>query len=254
MRSPERQVPGWLTARPIAHRGLHDKAAGVIENSVSAARAAVAGNFAIECDVQLTADGEAVVFHDFVLDRLTGASGKVVDVTAQGLAAHAMKDTSDRIPTLAAFIELIGGKVPLVVEIKSRFDGDLRLTRRTAEIVARYPAHPIALKSFDPAVVAALRELAPDRPRGIVAMNAYAGADFAHLSQDERHGLANLLHYPESQPDFLSWRVRDLPSGLPMLWRKGLARPVMTWTVRSETDRRLAAAHADQMVFEGFRP
>ena len=246
--------PDWLTARPIAHRGLHDKAAGVIENSVCAARAAVAGNFAIECDVQLTADGEAMVFHDFVLDRLTEASGRVADATAQELAAIAMKGTGDRIPDLAAFIDLIGGKVPLVIEIKSRFDGDLRLTQRTAQIVARYPGHPIALKSFDPLIVAALLGLTPDRPRGIVAMSAYADADYAHLSQDERYGLANLLHYPESQPDFLSWRVRDLPSGLPMLWRKALARPVMSWTVRNEKDRVLAADHADQMVFEGFRP
>jgi glycerophosphoryl diester phosphodiesterase len=248
------QVPDWLTAHPIAHRGLHDKARGVIENSTSAARAAVAGSFAIECDVQLTADGEAVVFHDFALDRLTEASGKVADTTTQALAAVAMKGTPDRIPTLAAFIELIGGGVPLVIEIKSRFDGDLRLTRRTAEIVARHASHPIALKSFDPVIVSALRKLTPHRPRGIVAMDAYADEDYARLSQDERHGLANLLHYPDSQPDFLSWRVRDLPSGLPMLWRKALARPVMTWTVRSEKDRALAAAHADQMVFEGFCP
>jgi glycerophosphoryl diester phosphodiesterase len=254
MQLSERHAPDWLTARPIAHRGLHDKAKDVIENSVSAARAAVAGDFAIECDVQLTADGEAMVFHDFVLDRLTEARGKVVDTTTQALAAVAMKATADRIPTLAAFIELIDGKVPLVIEIKSRFDGDLRLTQRTAEIVARYAGHPIALKSFDPVIVAALRELSPGRPRGIVAMNAYADADFAHLSQDERHGLANLLHYPASQPDFLSWRVRDLPSGLPMLWRKALSRPVMTWTVRNEQDRALAADYADQMVFEGFRP
>jgi glycerophosphoryl diester phosphodiesterase len=204
--------------------------------------------------VQLTADGEAMVFHDFVLERLTEASGKVEAMKAQAVAAVAMKGTGDRIPTLAAFIESIAGKVPLIVEIKSRFDGDLRLTQRTAEIVARNPGHPIALKSFDPVIVTALRELTPERPRGIVAMSAYSDTDFAHLSQDERYGLANLLHYPESQPDFLSWRVRDLPSGLPMLWRKALARPVMTWTVRSEKDRDLATRHGDQMVFEGFRP
>lgn len=254
MQARQWQVPDWLTAHPIAHRGLHDRASGVIENSVSAAKAAVAGGFAIECDVQLTADGEAVVFHDFALERLTEARGKVVDATAQGLAAITINGTDDRIPALGSFIELIAGKVPLVIEIKSLFEGDLRLTRRTAEIVARYPGHPIALKSFDPVVVAALRDLTPERPRGIVAMDAYADADFSQLSRVERHGLANLLHYPDSRPDFLSWRVRDLPSGIPLLWRQAMARPVMTWTVRNETDRRLSASHADQMVFEGFRP
>ncbi len=118
-------VPAWLTARPIAHRGLHVRADGVIENTVGAARAAIAKGFAIECDVQLTRDLEAVVFHDFTLDRLTEATGRVADRTAAELAATPMRGTTDRIVPLAEFLGVLDGKVPLVCEIKSAFDGDL---------------------------------------------------------------------------------------------------------------------------------
>lgn len=246
---------GWLVARPIAHRGLHDLAAGCIENSLSAAEAAIARGFGIECDVQLSADGQAMVFHDFVLDRLTAESGRVVERTAAALAATGLKGSSDRIPTLPAFLDAIGGRVPLVIEIKSRFDGDLALTRRTAEILGGYTNQPIVLKSFDPAIVTALRSLAPEIPRGIVAMNDYSHyADYAGLDAGEKHALANLLHFGESRPDFLSWKVSDLPSAAPYLCREALGLPLMSWTVRTPEDRARAARHADQMVFEGFLP
>lgn len=245
---------GWLVARPIAHRGLHDLAAGVIENSPSAAQAAIAGGFGIECDVQLTADGEAVVFHDFVLDRLTGETGAVVERKAEALSAITLKGSNDPILTLSAFLDLIGGRVPLVIEIKSRFDGNLALTRRTVEVVAGYRDHPIVIKSFDPAIVTALRELAPDIPRGIVAMNAYDYGDYDRLSPERKHALANLLHFTESRPHFLSWKVVDLESAAPYLCRNALGLPLTSWTVRTPDERQRAAKYADQMVFEGFRP
>lgn len=245
---------GWLVAKPIAHRGLHDLAAGVIENSPSAATAAIAGGLGIECDVQLTADGEAVVFHDFVLDRLTGETGAVVARKAAELGAITLKGSSDPILTLSAFLDLIGGRVPLVIEIKSRFDGDLTLTKRAVEVVAGYKGHPIVIKSFDPDIVAALRELAPEIPRGIVAMNAYEYGDYVSLSPERKHALANLLHFTESRPDFISWKVTDLESAAPYLCRNALGLPLMSWTVRTPEERQRAAAMADQMVFEGFRP
>jgi len=245
---------GWLVARPIAHRGLHDLAAGVIENSPSAAEAAIAGGFGIECDVQLTADGQAVVFHDFVLDRLTGEKGPVVERKAAELTGIALKGSGDRIPTLPAFLDLIGGRVPLVIEIKSRFDGNLALTKRTVEVLAGYNSHPIVIKSFDPEIVTALREIAPDIPRGIVAMNAYEYGDYERLSPERKHALANLLHFTESQPDFISWKVADLDSAAPYLCRNAVGLPLMSWTVRTPEERQKAAKLADQMVFEGFRP
>lgn len=249
-----REGLSWLVSRPIAHRGLHHAAAGIVENSLAAARAAIARGFAIECDVQLSADGEAVVFHDFTLDRLTDSVGPVAGQTAAELGTIGLKRTAETIPTLDAFLDLVGGTVPLVIEIKSRFDGDLRLTERTAAVVAARAGQPIALKSFDPDIVAALRTRAPAVPRGIVAMSAYEYGDYSRLDASRKHALANLLHFGETRPDFVSWKVADLPCAAPYLCREALGLPLMTWTVRTDDDRARAARHADQMVFEGFVP
>jgi glycerophosphoryl diester phosphodiesterase len=245
----------WLAARPIAHRGLHDRANGVIENSAAAFSAAVRHGFAMECDVQLTADGEAVVFHDFGLDRLTGQTGPVRERTAATLSGMALSgsESGDCIHSLTEMIDLVQGKCPIVVEVKSRFDGDLRLTRRVAEVLTGRP-EAVAVKSFDPRVVAALRMLLPDRPRGIVAMSAYEYADYDSVPPDEKRAMANLLHFSEMQPDFISWHVKDLPHCGPHLCRTQLGLPVMTWTVRTPEDVTRCRAHADQMVFEGFVP
>lgn len=244
----------FLTARPIAHRGLHDAATGVIENTLSAARAAIAKNFAIECDVQRTVDDESVVFHDFTLDRLTKSTGKVADKTASQLASVQYKSCDDRILPLQALLDTINGKVPLVCEIKSAFDGDMRLTRRTMDVLKNYNG-PIGVKSFDPAVLIEAKRLAAGKiPCGIVAMLDYSYPDYETMDPMRKHALANLLHFGESRPDFISWKVGDLPSAAPYLCRAGMGLPVMTWTVRTADDRTRAKAHADQMVFEGFVP
>jgi glycerophosphoryl diester phosphodiesterase len=242
--------PAWLTARPIAHRGLHGN--GLLENTISAALAAIDKGVAIECDVQLTADGEAVVFHDFSLERLTVGSGRLDALTAQALAALAYRGSHDRIPTLAAFLDLIGGRVPLLVEIKSRFDGDLRLTRRVAEILNGRNA-PVAVMSFDDEIVEALLALTPDRPRGIVAEAEYHDHGPAKIDPTRKTILAGLMHVDRSKPDFIAWNVKNLPHPIPNLARY-FGMPVLTWTVRTAEHRQKAAGCADQMIFEGFVP
>ena len=246
-------APAWLTARPIAHRGLHDRAAGVPENTLAAAQAAIAAGYAIECDVQLSADGEAMVFHDGALGRLTEASDPVETLSAAALSDLAVAGSPERIPTLPAFLAAIAGRTPLVIEVKSRYGGDLRLVRRVAELAGAYDG-PVAVKSFDPHLVAALRDLAPDIPRGIVAETRQDDPAYAALPPSLRRSLSDLLHFAETEPDFLSWRVDDLPCAPAHLCRLLGSRPVMTWTVRTPDQRRHAEAHADQMVFEGFRP
>jgi len=246
-------APDWLVARPIAHRGLHDAAAGRIENTLSAADAAIAGGYPIECDVQDTADGEAVVFHDFTLDRLTAEQDFVHARAAREVMGLGVGGTADGIPTLADLLALIGGRVPLIVEIKSRFDHDLTLSHRTIDILATYSG-PVALKSFDPFVVAAIRRTAPHIPRGIVAESVYDDPAWDKLAAEQKREMANLLHFSATEPDFLSWRVADLPCAAPFLCRHLKRMPVMTWTVRDEQGRRRAALHADQIVFESFDP
>ena len=170
-------APDWLTARPVAHRGLHDRARGIIENMPAAAQAAVAGNFAIECDIQLTSDGEAMVHHDDELGRLTEGSGALLHKTAAELKAVSFKGTAERMMTLSDLCTLVAGRVPLVIEVKSHFDGDRKLVARMAEVLASYRG-PVVGMSFDPDQVLALRELMPELPRGIIAERTYSEADW----------------------------------------------------------------------------
>lgn len=242
----------WLTARPIAHRGLHDAARGVIENTFSAFEAAIAGNYGIECDVQVSADGEAMVHHDDALGRLTDGAAPLASLDAAALKQVAFRATPDRMLTLAELCDLVGGRVPLIVEIKSRFDGDLRLMRRVAEVLGRYNG-PAAAMSFDPAPVAALREMAPTLTRGIVAERHYDHPEWSALPASTRRNLAFLLHAPRTRPHFIAWSVKDLPAAAPLIARHIFGLPLLTWTVRSTEDRATAARYADQMIFEGFR-
>ena len=122
--------PDWLIARPIAHRGLHDAAAGVIENTSSAFRAAIAGGYGIETDLQISADGEAFVFHDDALGRLTEGSGRLADMTAAEIEAVRFKATGDRMMTLGDLCDFVAGRATLLLELKSHFDGDRRLVQR----------------------------------------------------------------------------------------------------------------------------
>ena len=251
-------TPDWLVARPYAHRGLHDRAAGIVENTRAAAEAAIARGFAIECDVQVSADGEAVVFHDFELDRLTFGSGRVDAASADFLNGLAFRDADARIPTLDAFCAAIGGRTPLVVEIKSRFDGDMRLAERCASILSSY-AGPVSIESFDPAVMA---HLVAGRssfglanvPLGMVGESHYDAAYWDFLGAAEKHALANLLHWPQTRPDFLSWRVDDLPVAATFLTRAALGRPVTAWTVRTSEQLARVRQWADQPVFESIDP
>src|ERR1700730_12892404 len=132
------RAPDWLTARPVPHRGLHDAARGIIENMPGAAAAAVAANFAIECDIQLTADGEAMVHHDDALGRLTEGAGALLGKTAAQLKAIKFRDTPERMMSIGDLCTLVAGRVPLVIEVKSHFDGDRKLVARMAEILASY--------------------------------------------------------------------------------------------------------------------
>ncbi|MBV9556056.1 MAG: glycerophosphodiester phosphodiesterase [Pseudolabrys sp.] len=242
----------WLTARPIAHRGLHDAANGVIENTASAFSAAIAGNYAIECDVQISADGEAMVHHDDALGRLTQGSAALATLTAAEIKAAPFNATADRIMTLGELCDLVASRVTLVIEIKSRFDGDLRLANRVAQVLASYRG-PVSAMSFDPAPMEKLRRLAPNLTRGIVAERHYDHHEWDRLTPGQKWRLAFLTHAGETHPQFVAYGVRDLPGiapGLAKLFRV----PVLTWTVRSAQDRERAARYADQMIFEGFRP
>ncbi len=242
----------WLTARPIAHRGLHDPAHGIVENTPSAAAAAIAGRYGIEIDLQISADGEAMVYHDDTLDRLTHGAGALRDSSAATLKRVPFRATADRMMTLGDLLDLVAGRVALVIELKSRFDGDLRLAARTAAVLAGY-CGPVAVMSFDPALIAELRRIAPHIVRGIAAGRHYPPAVWNVLDPTQRFKLAFLLHGWKSDPAFLAYRVDDLAAITPRAARLVFGLPLLAWTVRSKQDRAIAARFADQMIFEGFR-
>ena len=243
----------WLTARPIAHRGLHDATAGLIENTASAFAAAIAGNYGIETDLQISADGEAIVHHDDALGRLTEGSGKLSEMSAAEIQKVRFKASADMILTLGDSCELVGGRVTLVLELKSRFDGDRRLLQRAAAVLATYGG-PVAVMSFDPAWVEALRTIAPRLARGIVAERYYVHYEWDRLPPSEKRRMAHLLHAGRTRPQFVAYSIKDLPAAAPLIARAIFGLPLLTWTVRNEDDRRRAMRWADQIIFEGIHP
>ena len=250
LRSPPSRL-AWLTARPIAHRGLHDAACGIIENTAAAVAAAIAAGYGMEVDLQVSADGEAMVHHDEALGRLTDGSGALRDLTAAALSRIAFKATGERMLTLGALLDLVAGRVTLLLELKSRFDGDPRLAARTAELLAGY-AGPVGVMSFDPAPVTQLRRIAPKLVRGIVAERHYRLPHWDFLGRRRKLALAHFTHGLSSRPAFIAYRVDGLTAVAPRAARI-FGLPLLTWTVRSEHDRNMAARYADQIIFEGFR-
>jgi glycerophosphoryl diester phosphodiesterase len=243
----------WIAERPVAHRGLHVAANNIMENTASAFAAAIAHGFAMECDVQITADGEAMVFHDDTLDRMMQGSGRLDAHTRAALQAIAMKQGADRMITLGELCDLVGGRSPLVVEIKAAWSDDRRLESRVAQVLGAYRG-PAAVMSFDPGSMQAMRTLAPSLPRGVVQESKYDDPEWDRLSAWQKFSLARLLHLPQSRPDFLAWYVQDLRNNAPRFARRVLGLPILTWTVRTPADQARAGLFADQMIFEGFVP
>ena len=238
---------------PIAHRGLHDERRGIIENTASAFRAAIAGRYAIETDIQAAASGEPVIFHDEHLDRLTEETGPVAERTVAELQTVRMRGTGDRILTLAELLEIVDGRAALFLEIKSAgLDSDRTLERRIAEALAHYRGQAFIM-SFDPRSVGAMRIFAPSVPRGLSAMRFWKVDEFP-LTDAQRYRLTHMLDIPAVKPDFLTYEVSDLAVMAAGLRLRHPSLPIITWTVRSAEQRRKADEFADGMIFEGFRP
>ena len=218
-----------------------------------AAVAAMAANFSIECDIQLSADGEAMVHHDDALGRLTEGSGALLGLTASALKAAKFKDTPERMMSLADLCALVNGRVPIVIEVKSHFDGDRKLVARMAQGLDAYTG-PVAGMSFDPDQVVALREAMPWLLRGIVAERTYSEADWPEATPKQRRGMLHLRHALRTRPHFVAYGVNDLPSPAPWIARRVFGLPLLTWTVRTSEQRERAGRYADQMIFEGFQP
>ncbi|MFO1144911.1 MAG: glycerophosphodiester phosphodiesterase family protein [Amaricoccus sp.] len=254
MSSQSPELPRAFLTRPLAHRGLHDREAGIVENSRAAVRAAVAAGYGIEIDVQLAADGEAMVFHDDEMPRLTGQPGLVRDYRASDLGRIELLGGGETIPTLAEILTIVAGRAPLLVEIKDQ-DGALGpevgpLEARVGAVIAGY-AGPLALMSFNPHSVAAVADTAPDRPRGLTTCD-FAAADWS-LPDYRRAELAALIDAERVGAAFVSHDHKDLANpAVARLKAEGL--PILTWTIRSAAEEASARLVADNITFEGYRP
>jgi glycerophosphoryl diester phosphodiesterase len=239
---PKPAKVAWLGQVDYAHRGLHSASAP--ENSPSAFAAAIAKGMGIECDVQRSRDGQAVVFHDAELDRLTAETGKLSARTASELGQIVLSGSADTIPALTQLLAQIGGKVPLLIEIKSPRHGRNHIGALCLAVKRAIEGYlgPHAIMSFDPRAVRWFAEHSPMTVRGLVVT--------------EEHGktlpgmIKRRLSLWHAKPDFLAYDIRDLPSRFAAAQRqRGL--PLLTWTVRTEELRERALAHADAPIAEG---
>ncbi|MCQ0091130.1 glycerophosphodiester phosphodiesterase family protein [Roseovarius sp. M141] len=240
---------------PLAHRALHDLRAGRPENSCAAIRAAVDAGYGIEIDVQVSSDGVAMVFHDDDLDRLTDATGPVRARSAAGLGGIPLKGSDEGIPTLAEVLALVAGRVPLLIEVKDQHGQmgpvDGVLEQAVARDLMGYSG-PVAVMSFNPHSVIALRNAAPNVPRGLVS-GAFRPEDCPELPENMRARLRGIPDYAEAGACFIShrWddldrpRVRDLAAA-------GAA--ILCWTIRSRQSEAAARRVAANITFEGYLP
>ena len=245
-----------LFPHPIAHRGLHDRAAGVIENSASAFEAAINGGFAIECDVQLTADGVPVIFHDHTMERLLGVEGLVADTPADQITNAVLTGSTagDRPQRFTEFLKQISGRALLQIELKHQRNAaeTQLLARCVAEALKSYDG-PVTVESFDPHLLTAIRQFGFAGLRGIITYDYADDGWHKHFSPEHRYTLRHLLHWHETQFDFISCAKDALELPAIKFWR-ALGKPVTAWTIRSKIEAEAARPHSDQIVFEGFDP
>jgi glycerophosphoryl diester phosphodiesterase len=231
----------WLTKRPIAHRGLHDGNKLVWENTLAAFSLAVERDYAIECDVHLTSDGEVVVFHDSDLRRLVGQDGQVHDCTLARMTSMTVGGTNERVPSLEQMLNRVAGAVPLVMELKGVTGHDDGLVEALATRLMAYTGH-VAIMSFDHHLVRDFKKLLPHIPCGLTAEGLRDVDMEAHFSM--------LAH----DIDFVSYNVHHLNNRFVSFVRQRLAMPVITWTVRNGEDLAITLAMADQATFELMDP
>jgi glycerophosphoryl diester phosphodiesterase len=237
-----------LFGPPVAHRGLWSPD-GPPENSLGAFQAACAAGFGVELDVQRSADGEAMVFHDDTLERLTGQPGRVRDHTAADLTQMALAGGEDRIPTLLEALAIIGHRAMVHVELKTPFGEVGPLERRVHEVLIDHNG-PVSVIGFNPYAHAWFADHFPGVLRG---MSSYNWRDAVHMAAEQRKAFANLEQASLARAHFLALDLAVLSTPAAVK-RRAMGAPVLAWTVRDEAEREAAAALSDNFIFEGLRP
>ncbi|MEJ6396787.1 glycerophosphodiester phosphodiesterase family protein [Yoonia sp. 208BN28-4] len=244
-----------FTDKPITHRGLHDRDDGRPENSMAAFEAAIEHGYGIEMDLQLSADSQAMVFHDYDLGRLTDQKGPVAQLTSDELEMITLTggDSDAHIPKLEDVLALVAGQVPLLIELKDQ-DGGMgpnigRLEQATIAALESYDG-PVALMSFNPHVVAKLQEIAPNIPRGLITA-AFNPDGWAYLPEKTRSRLRDIPDYDATGACFISHDKSDLDR--PRVHElKAQGATILCWTIKSAEQERKARKVVDNVTFEGY--
>jgi glycerophosphoryl diester phosphodiesterase len=244
--------PDFLT-KPIAHRALHDVTDGRPENSRAAIRAAIKAGYAIEIDLQLSRDGQAMVFHDEVLDRLTMETGPVNQRSSTELSHIPLRGGREKIPNLKQVLKLVAGRVPLLIELKDQ-QGELgptdgKLEAATAQALADYEG-PVALMSFNPNSVIILARLLPHIPRGITT-SSFDPADWQPIAPAICDRLREIPDYDHAKACFISHEASDLDRPRVAELRNAGAS-ILCWTITSPEAEAAAREHAQNITFEQY--
>lgn len=226
----------------VAHRGLHDNANGVPENSMTAFQLAIERGHAIELDVRITADNKLVVFHDNTLERMTGVPGEVDRWVLEDLKKLRLLGTEEAIPTVEEMLELVNGQVPLLIEIKNDKSENVgRLEPLLMALLANYQGFFI-LESFNPEVLIWLRRNAPQYIRG--QLGSYSKTD-KKMDNYSRY----LLFNPMTKPDFIAFNIHSIDYKLRLSCKKH-GVPLVGWTIRTQDDLKRARQLCDGIIYE----
>jgi glycerophosphoryl diester phosphodiesterase len=235
---------GWLLKTPIAHRGLHNNK-DVPENSLLSIERSVEHNFPIEIDVQMTADGKIIVFHDDDLLRLCGVNKSVTAASYNEIKTLHLLNTTEKIPLLTEALELLNSRQPILIEIKnSRLNGTME--KAIWDILSNYKGK-YAIQSFNPLTLQWFKKRAPHILRGQLS----SGFKEDNLRFYQRKPLEYMIFNFLSAPHFIAYDVSCLPfKPLEGYRKRGI--PVITWTVKTNGDLLKAQKYADNYIFEGI--
>lgn len=237
-----------LFSPAIAHRGLWAPG-GAPENSLAAFQAACERGYGIELDVRLSSDGEAMVFHDEFLNRMTGHAGRISDHSHADLGKMTLSGSDETIPTLTEALVEIGHRALVLIEAKTAFGDVGPLEKRISEVLLDHNG-PTAVIGFNPYSHAWFAQHHPQILRGL---DSYAWRDEAadKVAPEQRRAFAALEQVDLARPDFLALGLDALPSPkADALRAKGM--PVVAWTVRAPDAWDRVSAHCDNYIFEGF--
>ena len=231
---------------PVAHRGLWTKG-GAPENSLAAFQAACEAGYGIELDVQLSSDGEAMVFHDDDLARMTGVGGKLRDRSASDLSELRLAGTDEPIPTLRETLALVGRRAMIHVELKTPYGEVGPLEQRVHELLIDH-AGPVCVIGFNPYSHAWFADRFPGVLRGL---DSYDYKRAPHMNEAQRQSFARLEHVAIARPHFLALHADMLPDERAAKHRKE-GMPIVAWTVRDPMQWEALKPHCDNLIFEGF--